>query len=49
MCNLEEKITGECCYCKTSIPVSECICKHCLEDLEKEAKYEDYLDTPDYD
>lgn len=49
MCNVQDSIMGECYRCGVSIPISECICKHCLEDLEKEGEYEDYLDSFDFE
>lgn len=40
---IEENMQGSCNYCGCVIDASEIICDRCLDDMEKETEYEDYL------
>lgn len=45
MSNIEESLMGSCYSCGCNIPISEIICNNCLDDMEKESAYEDYLNN----
>lgn len=49
MINLEENVMGQCCCCGGMIPISETMCNFCLDDMNKQSAYEEYLDRMDYD